>query len=297
MKILLLGANGQVGGELRRSLAPLGDVVLATRAGEIDGMACELADFDQPDSLPSLIERVSPDIVVNAAAYTAVDRAEQDSDAAFRVNAEGPQRIVQACGERGALLVHYSTDYVFDGGSAQAYREKDSPSPLGVYGASKLAGEEAVRATAQHLIFRTSWVYGVRGHNFLLTMLRLGAERDELRVVGDQVGSPTPAYLIADLTAEAIVRRLEPGTYHLTASGKTSWHGFAEAIMAKAVARDLLSRAPRVVAIPTADYPTPAKRPAYSLLDNTKLSDALDIKIPDWETGLDAVMDELSKQS
>jgi len=297
MKILLLGANGQVGGELRRSLFSLGDVVLATRAGEIDGMACELADFDQPDSLPGLIERVSPDIVVNAAAYTAVDRAEQEFDAAFRANAEGPKRIVQACAERGTLLVHYSTDYVFDGDSAQPYREQDFPSPLGVYGASKLAGEEAVRAAAQHLIFRTSWVYGVRGHNFLLTMLRLGAEREELRVVGDQVGSPTPAYLIADLTAEAIVRRLQPGTYHLTASGKTSWHGFAEAIMAKAVTHDLLSRAPRVVAIPTSDYPTPAKRPAYSLLDNTKLSDALGINIPDWETGLDAVMDELSKQS
>jgi dTDP-4-dehydrorhamnose reductase len=252
MKILLLGANGQVGGELRRSLAPLGDIVLATRAGLLDGVACERADFDQPDSLSGLVERVSPDIVVNAAAYTAVDRAEQDSDAAFRANAEAPQRIAQACGERGVLLVHYSTDYVFDGASARPYREHDSPSPLGIYGASKLAGEEAVRVAAtQHLIFRTSWVYGARGHNFLLTMLRLGAERDELRVVGDQIGSPTPAYLIADLTTEAIVRHLQSGTYHLTASGKSSWHGFAEAIMAKAVARNLLSRAPRVVAIPT----------------------------------------------
>jgi dTDP-4-dehydrorhamnose reductase len=296
MKILLLGANGQVGGELRRSLAPLGSVVLATRAGEIDGMACERADFDHPDSLPGLIERVSPDIVVNAAAYTAVDRAEQESDAAFRANAEGPQRIAQACDERGVLLVHYSTDYVFDGASARPYREQDSPSPLGVYGASKLAGEEAVRAAAaQHLIFRTSWVYGVRGKNFLLTMLRLGAERDELRVVGDQVGSPTPAYLIADLTAEAIVRRLQPGTYHLTASGKTSWHGFAEAIMAKAVAGDLLAKAPRVLAIPTAEYPTAAKRPAYSLLDNAYLSRSLGMEIPSWELGLDSVIDDLAK--
>lgn len=298
MKILLLGANGQVGGELRRSLASLGDVVLATRAGEIDGVVCELADFDQPDSLSELVERISPDIVVNAAAYTAVDRAEQESDAAFRANAEGPGRIAQACAGRGALLVHYSTDYVFDGASARPYREQDSPSPLGVYGASKLAGEEAVRTSAaQHLIFRTSWVYGVRGHNFLLTMLRLGAEREELRVVGDQIGSPTPAYLIADLTAEAITRRLEPGTYHLTASGKTSWHGFAEAIMGRAVTRNLLGKAPRVLAIPTSDYPTPARRPAYSLLDNARLSHALGIQIPDWEAGLDTVMDGLSKQS
>jgi len=261
-------------------------------------VVCELADFDQPDSLSELVERISPDIVVNAAAYTAVDRAEQESDAAFRANAEGPQRIARACAERGALLVHYSTDYVFDGASTRPYRELDSTSPLGVYGASKLAGEEAIReATDQHLIFRTSWVYGVRGHNFLLTMLRLGTEREELRVVGDQIGSPTPAYLIADLTAEAITRRLDPGTYHLTASGMTSWHGFAEAIMAKAVACDLLRKAPSVLAIPTADYPTPAKRPAYSLLDNARLSHALGIQIPDWEAGLDTVMDGLSKQS
>lgn len=296
MKILLLGANGQVGGELRRSLAPLGQLVLATRAGEIDGMACERADFDQPDSLSGLVERVSPDIVVNAAAYTAVDRAEQESDAAFRANAEGPQRIAQACAERGALLVHYSTDYVFDGASTRPYRELDSTSPLGVYGASKLAGEEAIReATEQHLIFRTSWVYGVRGHNFLLTMLRLGAEREELRVVGDQIGSPTPAYLIADLTAEAITRRLDPGTYHLTASGKTSWHGFAEAIMTQALKLNILSKAPRVIGIPTAEYPAPAKRPAYSLLDNTRLSRALGLEIPDWELGLVNVINDLTK--
>ncbi|HEX7803436.1 MAG TPA: dTDP-4-dehydrorhamnose reductase [Pseudoxanthomonas sp.] len=296
MRILLLGATGQVGGELRRSLAGLGQVVAATRSGELDGVACEVADFGCPDTLPHLVDRVAPSVVVNAAAYTAVDRAEQEREAAFQANAEGPLRLAQACAASGAKLVHYSTDYVFDGESRRPYREDDATSPLGVYGASKLAGELAIREWCpDHLIFRTAWVYGVRGHNFMRTMLRLGAEREELRVVADQIGSPTPAYLIADLTAEALTQQLRTGTYHLVASGETSWYGFAQAIMAGALSRNILQRAPRVVAIATSEFPTPARRPAYSLLDNTLLATALGHPIPDWEAGLSRVTFDLSQ--
>ena len=294
MRILLLGATGQVGGELRRSLADLGQVVAVTRSGELDGIACELADFDHPDTLPQLVDRVAPSVVVNAAAYTAVDRAEQEPEIAFRANAEAPLRLAQACAAGGARLVHYSTDYVFDGKSRSPYREDDATSPLGVYGASKLAGEQAIRQwCSNHLIFRTAWVYGVRGHNFLRTMLRLGAEREELRVVGDQFGSPTPAYLIADLTAQALAQDLQAGTYHLVASGETSWHGFAQAIMDAAVRQNILPKAPRVVAIPTSQFPTLARRPAYSLLDNSRLAEALGRHIPAWEAGLDQVTRDL----
>jgi dTDP-4-dehydrorhamnose reductase len=189
MKILLLGANGQVGHELARSLRPLGNVVATTRSGVLNGEACEIADFDRPDSLPSLVDRVSPDIVVNAAAYTAVDRAESEPEAAFRANAEAPGKLAKACVENDILLVHYSTDYVFDGQGTRPYREDDPTSPLGVYGASKLAGEQAIEASGcRRFIFRTAWVYGNHGANFMRTMLRLGAEREELRIVADQVG-------------------------------------------------------------------------------------------------------------
>lgn len=295
MKILLLGANGQVGGELRRSLSGSGEIIAATRSGQIDGLTCEVADFDRPESLPDMVGRVSPGIVINAAAYTAVDRAEQEREMAFRANAEAPERLAEACAALGVRFVHFSTDYVFDGQSSRPYREDDATGPLGVYGESKLAGEHAVRAAdGQHLILRTAWVYGARGHNFLRTMLRLAAERDELKVVGDQIGSPTPAYLIADLTAEALSRNLAGGTYHLTACGQTSWHGFAEEIMTKATAYDFLQKPVRVIAIPTAEYPTPARRPAYSLLDTSRLSTALGHGFVDWEQGLDRVMRDLS---
>ncbi len=298
MNILLLGANGQVGWELRRSLAPLANVIAATRAGELNNIRCERADLDQPDSLADLIAHVAPDIVVNAAAYTAVDRAEQEREAAFRVNAEAPKRLAEACAVLGTRFVHFSTDYVFDGRSSRPYREDDATAPLGIYGESKLAGEHAVRAAGgQHLILRTAWVYGARGHNFLRTMLRLGAERDELRVVGDQIGSPTPAHLIANLTAEALSRELAGGTYHLVASGTTSWHGFAEAIMAEAVEMGFIPRAPKVVSITTQEYPTPARRPAYSTLDTGLLSSALGHPIEQWESGLHEVMLELAKSS
>ena len=192
-----------------------------------------------------------PDIVVNAAAYTAVDRAEDEPDAAFRANAQAPRVIAETCAARDALLVHYSTDYVFDGSGTRPYREDDPTAPLGVYGASKLAGEDAIRASgARHMIFRTAWVYAAHGRNFLRTMLRLAAERDELRVVADQVGSPTPAPMIADVTATRRCNDLpETGLWHLTSTGSTSWHGFAEAIVERARAMDLLAKRPAVVPI------------------------------------------------
>ena len=285
MKLLLLGGNGQVGRELRRSLLPLGELVVATRDG---GDADAAADFDAPASLAALIEQTAPEVVVNAAAYTAVDKAETDAAAAFRINAEAPAAIAQACVDTGALLVHYSTDYVFDGNATRPYREDDATAPLGVYGASKLAGEQAIRASgARHAILRTAWVYAAHGKNFLLTMLWLANERDELRVVADQIGAPTPAAWIADATAE-IIRRgvMASGTWHLVADGETSWHGFAEAIVDDAHALGSIARKPRVVAIPTADYPTPARRPAYSVLDTTRLQRDFGVAPPDWRDGL-----------
>lgn len=294
-RLLLLGADGQLGTELRRSVAPLGEVVAATLAGRLAEAACETADFGHPQSLSALVERIAPDVVVNAAAHTAVDRAEQERELSFRINAEAPGVLAQACKRHDALLVHYSTDYVFDGCGSRPYREDDETAPNSVYGASKRAGEQAVEASGcRHLVFRTAWVYAAHSNNFLRTMLRVGAERDELRVVADQFGTPTPAPLIADTTAQVL--RQAPrrsGLWHLTASGQTSWHGFAEAIFAGAVARGLLARAPRVTAITTADYPTPAARPAYSVLDNTALQREFGISLPDWREGLDRVLDEL----
>ncbi len=297
MRILLPGANGQLGTELRRSLAPLGEVVAATRDGKLaDGSPCEVADLDQPRALAALVERVDPDVVVNAAAHTAVDRAETEREAAFRANAEAPRALAEACAARDALLVHYSTDYVFDGSGRRPWREGDPTAPLGVYGASKLAGEQAVRESgARHLVFRTSWVYAAHGRNFLLTMLRLARERDELRVVADQVGSPTPAAWIADATAAILAQPAQAsGLWHLTAAGQASWHGFAEAIVQGAFERGLLERMPRVEPIATSDYPTPAARPAYSVLDNGRLRRDFGLEPPDWREGLARVLDELA---
>ena len=298
MKILLFGGNGQVGTELRRSLAPLGDVIATTRTGRLaDGVSCERADFDAPETLAPLIERIAPDIVVNAAAYTAVDRAEAEPETAFRANAEAPRAIAAACAARDALLVHYSTDYVFDGQSTRPYREDDPVAPLGVYGASKLAGEQAIHASgARHLIFRTAWVYATHGRNFLRTMLRLAAERDELRVVADQVGSPTPAGLIADITTKVLAQDpARSGLWHLTTTGETSWHGFAEAIVEGANARGLLGRRPRVVPITTADYPTPALRPPNSVLDTSKLQQDFNLAPEAWQDGLGEIMDAVAQ--
>jgi dTDP-4-dehydrorhamnose reductase len=297
MKLLLFGGNGQVGSELRRSLGSLGDVVATTRSGVLeDGTACERADFDAPESLPALIDRIAPDIVVNAAAHTAVDRAESEADAAFRANAQAPRAIAEACARRGARLLHYSTDYVFDGRGTRPYREGDPTAPASVYGASKLAGEEAIRASgAPHLILRTAWVYAAHGKNFLRTMLRLADERDELRVVADQLGTPTPAALIADATAQLLVQAVtRSGTWHLTATGATTWHGFAEAIMQGAHARGLIARVPRVLPIATVDYPTPAARPAYSVLDCSALQRDFGIALPDWQEGLALTLDTLT---
>ena len=294
MRILLFGANGQVGTELRRSLAPLGDVVATTRSGALDDDgACEVADFDAPVSLPALIERVAPDVVVNAAAYTAVDRAESDRDAALRANAEAPARIAAACAARGARLVHYSTDYVFDGRGTRPYREDDPVAPLGVYGASKRAGEEAIATSGvDALILRTAWVYAAHGRNFLRTMLRLAGERERLRVVADQTGTPTSAALIADVTALVLAKPALSGIYHLTAAGQTTWHGFTEAIVAGAHARGLLARAVPVDPIATAEYQTTAARPAYSVLDTSRLAADLDARLPDWTEGLGMILDD-----
>jgi len=297
MSSLVFGANGQVGQELLRALAPLGVVTGTTRSGVLpDGSACLTADFSDPGSVVALLDATRPARVINAAAYTAVDKAESDLEAARVANAETPGAIARWCAAHDVPLVHYSTDYVFDGSGTRPYRPDDAPAPLGVYGTSKLAGEQAIRAAGgRHLIFRTAWVYAAHGQNFLRTMLRVGAERDVLRVVADQIGTPTPAALIADVTAR-LLRADNPasGTWHLTATGETSWHGFAEAIFAGAVERGLLARAPKVEAITTADYPTPAKRPAYSRLDTSSLERDFGIALPSWQAALDGVLDTLA---
>jgi len=296
MKLLLLGGDGQLGQRLLAALSPLGEVVPTTLTGALaNGTACERLDLTDLDAIAPLIERIAPDVVVNATAHTAVDKAESEPDLAHRINAEAPARIARACAARDALLVHYSTDYVFDGRGTRPYRETDPTAPLGVYGRTKRAGEEAVQGSgARHMIFRTAWVYDVHGHNFLRTMLRVGAERDELRVVDDQVGSPTPAWLLADTTA-TILRRPEQrnGLWHLTATGQTSWHGFATAIFEGATVRGLLAKAPRVVPIPSSEYPTPAARPAYSVLDTSAIRLDFDLALPQWADALDATLDRM----
>lgn len=301
MRILLLGANGQVGTELQRSLAPLGTVVPATRNGGLaDGTPCDTANLDDTNALAALVERVAPDVVANAAAHTAVDRAEDELDAAMQANAAAPAALAAACERLGAHLLHYSTDYVFDGEGNRPYRPDDPTRPLGAYGASKRAGEVAIEDSGcRHFILRTAWVYAAHGHNFLNTMLRLGAEREELRVVADQVGTPTPAALIADASAHILRQVTEAGgpargTWHLTATGSTTWHGFAEAIFDGAVARGLLDRRPRVVPIATTDYPTRAARPAYSVLDHSSLQRDFSLSLPSWQDGLDRVLDTLA---
>lgn len=298
MTVLVFGGNGQVGQELLRALSPLGEVVATTRNGVLpDGRACEVADFNEPDGLPAVLNRVQPLVVVNAAAYTAVDRAEQEPEAAQRANAEAPGVIARWCAAHGVPLVHYSTDYVFDGQGKRPYLPDDATAPLGVYGTSKRDGEDAVRAAGgRHLIFRTAWVYASHGANFLRTMLRVGGERDELRVVADQVGTPTPAALIAEVTAQALQHPAQlSGTWHLTAAGQTSWHGFAEEIFAQALAAGMIERAPRVLPITTAEYPTPARRPAYSCLDTSSLEADFGIELPDWRDGVGKVLRELAQ--
>jgi dTDP-4-dehydrorhamnose reductase len=312
MKLLLLGAGGQIGFELQRALAPLGDLVCATRTGQLPGGAeCAVADLARADALIGLLDDEAPDLVINAAAYTAVDRAESEEAVADAVNAEAPGVLARWCAQRDAALVHFSTDYVFDGRGTRAYREDDATAPLGAYGRGKLAGEAVIRVSgARHLILRTAWVYAARGQNFLRTMLRVAKERDSLRVVADQRGAPTPARWIAAATALLVARSLRDGfdrlttngleqrrpstTFHLTASGETTWHGFAQAIFEDALAAGLIERVPRVEPIATAAYPTPAQRPAYSRLDNTRLYDAFGLRLPDWRRGVSDVIAELS---
>lgn len=305
MKILLLGANGQVGFELARSLAPLGELVCATRSGALAGGApCLTANLAQPESLAATLDAVRADVIVNAAAYTAVDRAEDETDLAQRINAQALAEIGAHAALHNALVVHYSTDYVFDGAGSRPYRENDATAPLGVYGRSKLDGENALRASGcDHLILRTAWVYAARGHNFLRTMLRLAREREELRIVGDQRGAPTPARLISAATAAALARLLARragerdkrlGTYHLCAADQCTWFDFAGAIFVRAQAAGLLERLPRLVPIATSDYPTPARRPAYSVLDCRKIRDAFGLYLPSWKEGLNSVIGELA---
>ncbi len=296
MTVLIFGGNGQVGRELLRAFQNAGDVVATTRSGSLpDGRACEVADFAQPDSLVAVLDRLRPQLVINAAAYTAVDRAEEEPEAAFAANARAPGLIARWCAQHDVPMVHYSTDYVFNGEGVAPYREDAPTAPLGVYGTSKRDGEDAVRAAGgRHLIFRTAWVYASHGANFLRTMLRLGAERDALKVVADQVGTPTSAALIADVTRRVLQHpgRLS-GTWHLTADGQTSWHGFAEAIFTEALAKGVLSRVPTIEAIASSQYPTAAKRPLWSVLDTQKLQHDFGVRLPVWQKGVSEVLDEV----
>lgn len=293
MKILILGSSGQVGTALMQAAWPQGS--------ELVGLARPEVDMARPETLQEAVAAHAPDLVVNATAYTAVDKAESDREAAFAVNRDGPGLLAAACAARGVPLVHISTDYVFDGTKPEPYREEDPVAPLGVYGASKEAGEAAVRAAlAQHVILRTSWVYAAHGANFVKTMLRFGREREEMRVVADQHGAPTAASDIAAaivtiagrICAEAAAGKAGPwGTYHFTGTGETSWCGFAERIFQRLEAAT--GRRPRLQAIATADYPTPARRPANSRLDCTRIRTVFGIQAPRWEDSLDRVLDEL----
>ncbi|NZA26431.1 dTDP-4-dehydrorhamnose reductase [Luteimonas sp. SJ-92] len=297
MRILLLGANGQLGTELRRSLAPLGQVACATRDGTLAGDApCERVDLEDAAGAAELVARLAPDAVVNAAAFTAVDRAETAAETAFRVNAAAPAALAAACRGRDALLIHYSTDYVFDGETGGAWREDDPVAPLNVYGASKLAGERAVRASgARHLVLRTSWVYAPHGHNFLRTMLRLAGEGRPLRVVDDQFGAPTPAGWLADVTARLLGSPpARSGLWHAAATGCTSWHGFAAAIFELALARGLLARPPELQTVATTEYAAAARRPARSCLDSSRLAADFGIQPLPWREGLAAVLDAIA---
>ncbi len=295
MKILLLGCGGQVGWELQRSLAPLGLVT----ACDFDTPGDLKADFSQPESLRALVARVQPGLIVNAAAHTAVDKAESEPELARAINATAPGVLAAEAARHGALLVHYSTDYVFDGSGDQPRREDAATGPLSVYGRTKLEGEELIRSSGcSHLIFRTSWVYAARGGNFAKTMLRLAAERDALNVIDDQIGAPTGAELLADVTAHAALRALaEPalaGTYHCAAAGQTSWHGYARLVIeharATGVAMKVASDAVKPIA--TSAYPTPAQRPLNSRLATDKLQQTFGLSLPDWQSGVRRMLTE-----
>lgn len=295
MTILLFGKGGQVGWELQRALAPLGDVV----ALDFDSTTLH-ADFSRPEGLADTVRAVRPTVIVNAAAHTAVDKAEAEPELARAINATAPAVLAREAAALGATLVHYSTDYVFDGAGSAARSEQAPTGPLGVYGLTKLEGEQALQASGcRHLILRTSWVYAARGGNFAKTMLRLAAERDELRVIDDQVGAPTGAELLADCTAHALRALNErpelSGLYHLTAAGETSWHGYARHVIerARSAGRPIKVAADRVLPIPTSAYPTPARRPLNSRLDCTRFTQAFGLRLPPWQQGVDRMLDEL----
>lgn len=291
MKILLLGKNGQVGWELQRSLAPLGEVVaLSSKSADFRG------DLTDLDGLAETVRAVRPDVIVNAAAHTAVDKAESEADLARTVNALAPEVLAVEAGRLGALLVHYSTDYVFDGSGDHARSEAAETGPLSVYGKTKLEGEQRIAATGcNHLIFRTSWVFAARGGNFAKTMLRLGAEREVLNVINDQIGAPTGADLIADVSAHAI-RRFIPelaGVYHLVAAGETSWYDYARLALETARERGQPLKLTQINPIATSAYPTPARRPLNSRLDTSRLREAFDLSLPPWEAGVRRMLDEI----
>lgn len=300
-RILLLGRNGQVGWELQRALAPLGELVALDRHGR-DGLCGDLAD---PDGLAETVRRVNPDLIVNAAAYTAVDKAESEPELARRLNAAAPAVLAREAARSGAWLVHYSTDYVFDGSGAQPWNEDSPCTPLNVYGASKRDGETAILASgAQALIFRTSWVYAARGQNFIRSMLRLAAERETLQVIDDQIGAPTAAELIADVTAQALRRvLLTParerarfaGLYHLAAAGETSWCGYARFVLEQAAQRGMPLKAgpAQVEAIPSSAWPTAARRPLNSRLATDRLRHVFGLHLPHWQTGVARMLDEI----
>ena len=294
MKILLLGKNGQVGWALQRSLAPLGELVALDAQSQI-----HCGDLSNLAGLAQTVRDVAPDVIVNAAAYTAVDKAESEPVLAHAINALAPGVLAQEAKRCGAWLVHFSTDYVFDGSGKQAWLETDAAAPLSVYGASKLAGEQAIMAAAcQHLIFRTSWVYGARGNNFAKTMLKLAQERDSLKVVNDQIGAPTGADLLADVTAHAINTALQQpnvsGLYHLVASGETSWHEYATLVIEYARQAGLPIKVAQTAihAVPSSEFATVAKRPLNSRLNTSKLQQTFNLYLPDWQTGVTRMLDE-----
>ena len=294
MKILLTGKNGQLGFELQRALAPLGEV------HAVDTKDCDLADAD---AVRALVRRVAPDVIVNPAAYTAVDKAESDEAKAHAVNAVAPAILAEEGARLGALMLHYSTDYVFDGNKQGAYTEDDRPAPQSVYGRTKFAGEQGVAdANPRHLILRTSWVVGAHGGNFAKTMLRLAAEREALTVVADQFGAPTPAALLADLSAHLVREHARShganfpyGTYHVAAAGETSWHGYAQFVIGEALAagKALKTTVDTVAPLTTEQYPTPAKRPRNSRLDTTRFRTTFRLILPSWQDGVRHVLQQI----
>jgi dTDP-4-dehydrorhamnose reductase len=295
MRILLFGCNGQVGWELQRSLAPLGEVVALGSSG--DGTLH--GDFEDPEAVARTVRAVRPQAIVNAAAYTAVDKAEGEPERAQRVNALAPGAIAAAAADIGACMVHYSTDYVFDGSGTRPWHEHDTTGPLGVYGRSKLEGERCIAAALpRHLILRTSWVYAARGGNFAKTMLRLARERNQLNVVDDQVGAPTGADLLADVTAHALRALLadagKAGTYHVAAAGETSWYGYARFVLALAqqLGEALKAGPEQVLAVPSSAFPSAARRPHNSRLSTARLTEAFHLRMPPWEQGVARMLQE-----